>query len=111
MQDKPRDIAQLEALIGDPGWLQVKDRNEKIIRYWEKLLLVPSAQRKDTYPDDFLRGRIDALRSATDWPAAMVSQFYENNEDAVSEEAVMAELANEHRARLGYKFPLTFNES
>lgn len=110
---KPRDVALLENLLSDPGWLLYKSRNETIITYWEKLLLLPGAQRKDLYPDDFLRGRIDALRRATDWPASEVAKFNEAVELEQEEDAEvnMQNAANDHIARLGHKFPLTFSTS
>lgn len=69
--NKPELDAEHQALghmLLTPGWDFFKHMLGDQARAWNEQLLSPSQNRKDTTPDDFLRGCIHGMRVALMWP-------------------------------------------
>jgi hypothetical protein len=70
---------------------------------WETQLLNPAAKRKSELPDDYLRGRIDALRLAISWPGSLVEQHMQQAEETRDDDRRARAL--DARAHLGFGYP------
>jgi hypothetical protein len=99
----PRDVMQLASMISDPGWQVYKAKCESAIKVWETLLKNPDEDRARKLPDNYLRGRIDALELAINWPKVQVDQHVERDDD--DQEDARREAVLDARTRLGASFP------
>jgi hypothetical protein len=71
-----REHQVLEHLLGHDGWLLLRARMQDVVRLYYEQILIPSSKRKDSVPDDFIRGAIAALREMTEWPESEVKAAY-----------------------------------
>lgn len=76
-----REHEALEHLTGHDGWGLVRARILDLVRIYYEQLLIPSQKRKDTVPDDFIRGAIAALREIVEWPDAEVQAAHAQEEE------------------------------
>lgn len=88
-----REHELLENLLTHPAWEHILKSviNEKVKVYYAQLL-DPSAARKDSASDDFLRGGIVALRWVITYPQAEIDAA---RQEAQEEEAAAREAAEE----------------
>ena len=98
-----KQILAILGLIGDAGWEAICERAEQRTTAWHKALLDPSRERKDKFPDDYLRGQIEAL----EWFIAFPSSL-ERSDDQANEEERAQRRKRESAdliARLGATYP------
>ena len=79
----------LASLTAHPGWEELmKPVIAARVRVYYDQLINPSAARKETVPDDFLRGAIDALKWVVTYPEMELNahRIAEQEEEAANRE-------------------------
>lgn len=91
----------LSFLLLAPAWegLYKKRISEQVKACYDRLI-VPSRDRKDQYPDDYIRGYVAALRWAIGWPEAemnrAVAEAIQDKETKLEEFVPLFGGINEH---------------
>jgi hypothetical protein len=68
------DLAQLFAMLTeDVAWKEFEAAGRRRIEIFTRDLRDPSAARKAKYPDDYVRGQIDALEWMLDLPKGIIA--------------------------------------
>ena len=98
------DLAQLFAsLTEDEAWKEFEKAGRRRIEMFTRSLRDPSSARKDKFPDDYVRGQIDALEWMLNLPHGIIAAAESQAEqDAV---ARAEQRAADLRAKLGPTFP------
>lgn len=99
MSDMPRDVVTMAMMLESSSWKQYKERNQERIDKYKKELLNPSAGRKDKWPDDYLRGYIEAIEWSLAWPYSIVEQHQITAEEDAEDRR--RQDINDRKARLG----------